>query len=146
MNFGDHHQEFFRVRSIWYFEKFNLTSLDLSSKISQFDWKWDVWKLFLGLAHEFSTIEHRKKIFLFGWISSKFNAPLNLEHSILTDIKINRNGFKGSGQDISALEGSDSWSWTFWWIFHVNSGILGSVDISWLSHVDPLFTRFGFLL
>ena len=39
LNFNDHHQEFFRVRSIWYFEKFGSTSLDLFSKISQFDWK-----------------------------------------------------------------------------------------------------------
>ena len=61
LNFGNHHQEFFRVRSIWCFEKFSSASLDLFPKISQFDWKWDIWKLFLGLAHEFSTIEHRKK-------------------------------------------------------------------------------------
>ena len=109
LNFGDHHQEFFRVRSSWCFEKFSSTSLDLFPKISQFDWKWDIWKLFLGLAHEFSTIEHRKKRFLFWWISNKFNAPfLNPEHSILTDVKINRNGFKGSGQDISVLDGSNS--------------------------------------
>ena len=74
LNFGDHHQEFFRVRSIWCFIKFSSTSLDLFLKISQFDWKWDVWKLFLGLAHEFSTIEHSKKRFLFWWISNKFNA------------------------------------------------------------------------
>ena len=39
LNFNDHHQEFFQVRSIWYFEKFNSMSLDLFSKISQFDWK-----------------------------------------------------------------------------------------------------------
>ena len=64
LNFGDHHQEFFRVRSIWCFERFSSTSLDLFSKISQFDWKWDIWKLFLGLAHEFSTVEHCEKIFV----------------------------------------------------------------------------------
>ena len=75
LNFGDHDQEFFRVRSIWSFEKFCSTSLSIFSKISQFDWKWDVWKLFLSLAHEFSTIEHHKKRFLFLWISNKFNAP-----------------------------------------------------------------------
>ena len=39
LNFGDHHQEFFRVRSIWYFEKFSSTSLDLFPKISQFGGK-----------------------------------------------------------------------------------------------------------
>ena len=39
LNFSDHHQEFFRVRSIWCFKKFSSTSLDLFSKISQFDWK-----------------------------------------------------------------------------------------------------------
>ena len=64
LNLSDHYQEFFRVRSIWCFEKFSSTSLDLFPKISQFDWKWDVWKLFLGLAHEFSTIEHHEKIFI----------------------------------------------------------------------------------
>ena len=66
LNFGDHYQELFRVRSVWYFEKFGLASLDLFSKISQFDWKWDVWKFFFGLAHGFPTIEHREKIFCFG--------------------------------------------------------------------------------
>ena len=34
LNFSDHHQEFFRVRSIWCFERFNSTSLDLFPKIS----------------------------------------------------------------------------------------------------------------
>ena len=37
LNFSDHHQEFFRVRSIGYFKNFSSTSLDLFSKISQFD-------------------------------------------------------------------------------------------------------------
>ena len=78
LNFSDHHQELFRVKSFWCFEKFGSMSLDLFSKISQFDLKWDVWKLFLGLAHEFSTIEHRKKRFLFWWISSKFNVPFKV--------------------------------------------------------------------
>ena len=27
--------------------------------------------------------------------------------------------------------------------FHVNSGILGSVDVSWLSHVDPYSEDLG---
>ena len=39
LNFGDHHQEFLRVRSIWCFEKFSSMSLDLFPKVSQFDWK-----------------------------------------------------------------------------------------------------------
>ena len=39
LNFSDHHQEFFQVRSIWCFKKFSSTSLDLLLKISQFDWK-----------------------------------------------------------------------------------------------------------
>ena len=39
LNFNDHHQEFFQVRSIWCFKKFSSTSLDLLLKISQFDWK-----------------------------------------------------------------------------------------------------------
>ena len=65
-------------------------------------------RFFLGLADEFLTIEHRKKIFV--WVNFKqIQCPfLSPEHSILTDVKINQNGFKGSGQDISALEGSDS--------------------------------------
>ena len=42
LNFSDHHHKFFRVRSIWCFEKFSSTSLDLFLKISQFDWKWDI--------------------------------------------------------------------------------------------------------
>ena len=69
LNFGDHHHEFFRVRSIWCFKKFSSMSLDLFSKISQFDWKWDIWKFFLGLAHEFSTIEHCEKNFV--WVNFK---------------------------------------------------------------------------
>ena len=42
LNFSDHHQKFFQVRSIWCFKKFSSMSLDLFSKISQFDWKWDI--------------------------------------------------------------------------------------------------------
>ena len=42
LNFVDHHQEFFGVRSIWCFKKFSSMSLDLFSKISQFDWKLDI--------------------------------------------------------------------------------------------------------
>ena len=56
-------------------------------------------------------------------------------------------GLEGSGQDILTwrvqileVEPFDGFQ------FHVNSGILGSVDVSWLSPVDPLFRRFGFLL
>ena len=56
-------------------------------------------------------------------------------------------GLEGSGQDILAwrvqileVEPFDGFQ------FHVNSGILGSVDVSWLSSVDPLFKRFGFPL
>ena len=75
LNFSDHHQEFFRVRSIWCFERFSSTSLDLFSKISQFNWKWDIWKLFLGLAHEFSTIEHCKKRSLFLMNFKQIQCP-----------------------------------------------------------------------
>ena len=64
LEFNDHHQEFFWVRSIWCFKKFSSMSLGLFPKISQFDWKWDIWKLFLGLAHEFLTIEYCEKIFV----------------------------------------------------------------------------------
>ena len=56
-------------------------------------------------------------------------------------------GLEGSGQDILTwrvqileVEPFDGFQ------FHVNSGILGSVDVSWLSPVDPLFRRFGFPL
>ena len=56
---------------------------------------------------------------------------LNPEHSILTDIRTNRNGFKSFGQDILAwrvqileVEHFDGFQ------FHVNFGILGSVDVS----------------
>ena len=56
-------------------------------------------------------------------------------------------GLEGSGQDILAwrvqilkVEPFDGFQ------FHVNSGILGSVDVFWLSPVDPLFRRFGFPL
>ena len=44
-------------------------------KFHNFDWKWDK-SFFFGLAHEFSTIEHYEKRFLFGWILNKFNVPL----------------------------------------------------------------------
>ena len=49
-----------------------------------------------------------KRDFCFGEFQANSMLLLNPEHSILTDIKTNRNGFKSSGQDISALEGSDS--------------------------------------
>ena len=39
LNFSDYHQEFFQVRSIWYFERFSSMSLGIFSKISQLDWK-----------------------------------------------------------------------------------------------------------
>ena len=65
---------------------------------------------------------------------------LNPEHSILTDIKTNQNRFRSSGQDILAwrvqileVEPFDGFQ------FHVNSDILGSMDVSWLSYVNPQF-------
>ena len=127
LNFSDHHQEFFWVRSIGYFKKFSSTSLDLFSKISQLDGKWDIWKFFLALAHEFSTIEHRKKNFLFWWISRKFNVPFKI---------LNIAFWQTSRQTEMGLEVLDKifqlWRVQilevepfvgFW--FHVNSGIFG---------------------
>ena len=116
LNFSDHHQEFFRVRSIGYFKKFSSTSLDLFSKISQFDGKWDIWKLFLALAHEFSTIEHRKKKFLFWWISSKFNVPFKILNIAFWQTSRQTEMGLEVLDKIFSLEGSNSWSWTFWWI------------------------------
>ena len=73
LNFSDHHQEFFRVRSIGYFKNFSSTSLNLFPKISQFDWKWNVWKLFSWFGSW--ILNHwALKRFLFLWISNKFNA------------------------------------------------------------------------
>ena len=67
----------------------------------------------------------------FGKFQANSVFLLNPEHSILTDVKTNRNGFRSSGQDILAwrvqilkVEPFDGFQ------FHVNSGILGSVDIS----------------
>ena len=56
---------------------------------------------------------------------------LNPEHSILTDVKTNQNGFRSSGQDILAwrvqiLEVEPFVGFRF----HVSSNILGSVDAS----------------
>ena len=76
-----------------------------------------------------STI--KKDIFVlvnFKQIQYSFLSP---EHSILTNVKINRNGFKSFGQDILAwrvqiLEVEPFGGFQF----HVNSGILGSVDVS----------------
>ena len=56
---------------------------------------------------------------------------LNPEHSILTDVKTNQNGFRSSRQDILAwrvqiLEVEPFVGFQF----HVNSSILGSVDAS----------------
>ena len=50
-----------------------------------------------------------KRDFCFGEFQTN-SMPffLNPEHGILTDVKTNQNGFKGFGQDISALEGLDS--------------------------------------
>ena len=69
---------------------------------------------------------------------------LNPKHSILIDVKTNRNGFRSSGQHILAwrvqipeVEPFDGFQ------FHVNSGILGSVDVSWLSSVDPYSEDLG---
>ena len=51
-----------------------------------------------------------KRDFYFGEFQTNSILFLNPEYSILTDVKTNRNGFRSSGQDISALEGSDSLS------------------------------------
>ena len=103
LNFSDHHQEFFRVRSIGYFKKFSSTSLDLFPKISQFDWKWNVWKLFSWFGSW--ILDHWalwKEIFVLVNFKQIQCSLLSPEHSILTDVKTNRNGFRSSGQDILA--------------------------------------------
>ena len=95
-----------------------------------------------------------KRDLCFGQFQTNSILFLNPEYSILIDVKTNRNGFRSSGQDILAwrvqipeVELFDGFQ------FHVNSGILGSLDISRLSHVDPyflvslsIFREFGFLL
>ena len=63
---------------------------------------------FLVWLMSFRPLSTVKEIFVLMNFKQIQCSLLSPEHSILTDVKINQNGFKGSGQDISALEGLDS--------------------------------------
>ena len=127
LNFSDHHQEFLRVRSIWCFEKFSSTSLDLFPKTSQFDWKWDMWKFFLWFGSW--VLDH--------WAPWKDFVLVNFKQIQCSFKVLNTAFWQTSRQTEMGLENS-GWDILAWRVqilevesfdgfqFHVNSDTFGS--------------------